>query len=91
MSRCALRPTQPPIHGVLRTLSPELKQPMHEADHSPATSAGVLRMHEVLPPCPYTPSCHGAWAQGQLYLYTYIQYFQCIRVIPSHKQDELHA
>jgi hypothetical protein len=40
-SRQALRPTQPPIQGVLRVLSPGVKRPGREAGHSPNFSAEV--------------------------------------------------
>jgi hypothetical protein len=40
-SRPALGPTQPPIRWVLRALSPGVKQPGCEADHSPPSSAEV--------------------------------------------------
>lgn len=29
----------------------------------------MLRMSGALPPVPYIPSWHGAWAEGQHYLY----------------------
>jgi hypothetical protein len=38
-SRPALRPTQPPIRWVTSTLSPWVKRPGHEADHSPPSNA----------------------------------------------------
>jgi hypothetical protein len=69
MSRTVLGPTQPPIQWVLGSLSPGVKRPRHEADHSPSTSAGVKNAWS------YTstpPIClHGmvlSEAQGQLYL-----------------------
>jgi hypothetical protein len=40
-SRTALRPTQPPIQWVPGALSLGVKQPGHEADHSPPSSAEV--------------------------------------------------
>jgi hypothetical protein len=43
-SRPALGPTQPPIQWVPWTLSPGVKRPGHEADHSPPTSAEVKKM-----------------------------------------------
>jgi hypothetical protein len=41
MSRKALGPTQPPIQCVPRALFLEVKQPGHEDDHSPPSSAEV--------------------------------------------------
>jgi hypothetical protein len=41
VSRMALGPTQPPIQWVLGDLSLGVKQPVHEADHSPPSSAKV--------------------------------------------------
>jgi hypothetical protein len=42
-SRLALEPTQPPIKWVSGTLSPGLKRPGLEADHSPPTIAEVKK------------------------------------------------
>jgi hypothetical protein len=42
--RQALGPTQPPIQYVPGALSPEIKRPGLEADHSPLTSAEVMKM-----------------------------------------------
>jgi hypothetical protein len=41
VSRTALVPTKPPIQWVLGALSLGVKQPGHEADHSPPSSAKV--------------------------------------------------
>jgi hypothetical protein len=41
MSRQALRSTQPPTQWVLGVLSLGIKWPVHEADHSPPSSAEV--------------------------------------------------
>jgi hypothetical protein len=41
VSRPALGPTQPPIQWVSRALSKGVKRPVHEADHSPPSSAKV--------------------------------------------------
>jgi hypothetical protein len=41
VSRMALGPTQPPIQWVLGAISLGVKQPGHEADHSPPSSAKV--------------------------------------------------
>jgi hypothetical protein len=43
-SRRALGSTQPPIHWVPVTLSPGVKRPGRETDHSPPTSAEVKKM-----------------------------------------------
>jgi hypothetical protein len=42
-SRPALGSTQPPIQWVPRALSPGVKRPGHEAEHSPPTSAEVKK------------------------------------------------
>jgi hypothetical protein len=51
-SRLALRSNQPPIQWVLGTLSPGVKRPGREADHSPPSSAevngGVILPHPSL-------------------------------------------
>jgi hypothetical protein len=44
LSRPALRSTQPPpIQWVLGSLSPRIKQPGHEANHSPPASAEIKK------------------------------------------------
>jgi hypothetical protein len=43
LSRLALGPTQPPIQWVPGALSPGVKQPGREADHSPPTSAKIKK------------------------------------------------
>jgi hypothetical protein len=43
-SRPALRSTQPPIQWVPGALSPGVKRPGRDADHSPRTSAEVKKM-----------------------------------------------
>jgi len=59
-SRPALGPTLPPIHWVPGALSPAVKRPGREADHSPPSSAEVkdawsyipippIRLHGVVP------------------------------------------
>jgi hypothetical protein len=48
----ALRATQPPVQCVPEALSPGLKQPGHEAEHSPPTSAEVKKnwIYKATPP-----------------------------------------
>jgi hypothetical protein len=43
MSRPTLVPTQPPIQSVLRAISPGVKRPGREADHSPPASAEIKK------------------------------------------------
>jgi len=51
-SRPALGPTQPPIQWILETISPGVKRPESEGDHSPPSSAEVnnapIRLHGVV-------------------------------------------
>jgi hypothetical protein len=53
-SRPALGFTQPPIQWVRGAISPGVKQPGHEVDHSPATSAEVKKMWIDASTPPYT-------------------------------------
>jgi hypothetical protein len=53
-SRPALGPTQPPIQCVLRALSPGVKLPGRETDHSPPTSVEVKKCGSIQP-LPHTP------------------------------------
>jgi hypothetical protein len=41
MSRPAMGPTEPPIHGVPEAVSLGVKRPGRESDHSPPSSAEV--------------------------------------------------
>jgi hypothetical protein len=43
-SRPALGPTQPPVQWAPGALSPDVKRPGRETDHSPPTSAEVKKM-----------------------------------------------
>jgi hypothetical protein len=52
-SREDLGPTQSLIKWVLGALSPEVKQPGCEADHSPQTSAEIKEMWVYTPTSPY--------------------------------------
>jgi hypothetical protein len=76
MSRMVLGPTQPPIQGAL---SLGVKWLRHEADNSPPSSAEVKECVELYLHSPIMTSWHGAQlkkkkAQGQLYLYLFIDY-----------------
>jgi hypothetical protein len=51
--------SKPPIQCVPGTLSPGVKLPRHEADHSPPTSAEVKKTWSIHP-LPYTPSWRSA-------------------------------
>jgi hypothetical protein len=55
--RLALNTTQPPIRWIPGTLSPGIKQPGREADHSPASSAEV-KNGEAIPALPHMSSWH---------------------------------
>jgi hypothetical protein len=57
-SRPVLGPTQPPIQWVLGTLSPGVKWPGREADHSPPSSVEV-KSGGAMPPLPHTSSWRG--------------------------------
>jgi hypothetical protein len=52
-SRLALAPTQSPIKWVLGALSQKVKQPGHEADHSPPFSAKVKNVWSYNSTLPY--------------------------------------
>jgi hypothetical protein len=58
-SRLALRSTQPPVLWVPGALSPGVKRPGREVDHSPPTSAEVKKMRIYIS-TPHTPSWHSA-------------------------------
>jgi hypothetical protein len=70
-SRPALGPTHPPIQWVLGALSPGVKRPGRESDHSPPTSAEVKEWVELYLYFHNTPAWCDAQlkAQGKLYLY----------------------
>jgi hypothetical protein len=53
LSRLALRPTQPPIQWLSRTLSLGVKRPGRGAAHSPPTSAEVMKMWSYTSTPPY--------------------------------------
>jgi hypothetical protein len=48
-SRPALGPTQPPIQWALEALSPAVKRPGREADHSPHSSVEVMNGGAIPP------------------------------------------
>jgi hypothetical protein len=54
-----LGPTQPPIQRVPGPLSPGVKMPVREADHSPPSSAEV-KNGGAIPPLSHMSSWHGA-------------------------------
>jgi hypothetical protein len=58
-SRLTLEPTQPPIQWVPGALSPGVKQPWREADHSPLFSVEVKNGGGI-PPLFHTSSWRGA-------------------------------
>jgi hypothetical protein len=53
-SRPALGPIQTPIHWITGALSPRVKWPESEGDHSPPSSAEV-KNDGAAPPLPYMP------------------------------------
>jgi hypothetical protein len=55
--RLALGPTQTPIHWVPGAISPDVKPPGLEANHSPQSSAEV-KNDGVIPPFPHISSWH---------------------------------
>jgi hypothetical protein len=61
-SRPVLGPTEPPIQWVPEALSPEVKRPEREADHSPPSSTEVkyIRIYSPLP-------CTFSWRNAQLF------------------------
>jgi hypothetical protein len=75
----ALGPTQPPIQWVPGVLSPGIKRPGREADHSPASSVEVNAWSYTSTPQYIFMACCWikhydavlCWAQGQLYVYRY--------------------
>jgi hypothetical protein len=58
-ARPALEPTQPPIQWVSGALSPGVKRPGREVDHSPPSGAEV-KTGGPIPPLPYTSTRRGA-------------------------------
>jgi hypothetical protein len=53
LSRLGLEPTQPPIKWISGALSPGVKWPRRQADHSPPTSAKVKKMWVYTSVFPY--------------------------------------
>jgi hypothetical protein len=70
-SRPALGPTQPPIQWVLWALSPGVKWPGHEADHSPSSAAQVKNGGPI--PSPYHMS---SWHSALLSTGTILLFFK---------------
>jgi hypothetical protein len=68
-SRPVLGPTQPPFQWVLRALSPWVKRPGHETDHSSPTSAEVKKIwiYTSTPSYVFMAYCLISLAKGQLY------------------------
>jgi hypothetical protein len=60
-----------PIQRVLGALSPGVKRPGREVDHSPPASAEIKKMwiYTSTPPCALMAYCLISYAQGQLYLF----------------------
>jgi len=50
-------PIQPPIQWALGSVIPGIKQPGHEADHSPPSSAEIMELYHH---SPNISSWHGA-------------------------------
>jgi hypothetical protein len=71
VSRTVLGPTQPPMQWVQGVLSPGVKRPGREADHSPPSSAEVKNAwsYTSTPQYAFIAWC-SVEAQGQLYPYT---------------------
>jgi hypothetical protein len=63
-SRPVLGPTWPPIKWVPRSLSPEVKRPGSEAEHSPPTRVEVKKT-SIYAPTPHSPSRSGAYLVQQ--------------------------
>jgi hypothetical protein len=74
----ALGPTQPRIHWVPRALSPVVKRPGREADHSVASSAEVKNIRAI-PPLLHTFSWRGAQLNEHSVKFTFLLpfYFVC--------------
>jgi hypothetical protein len=64
-SRPALRPTQPPIQWVPVVLSPEVKRPESEADHSPHLVPRSRMCGAIPPPSKCVPGVVLSSPQGQ--------------------------
>jgi len=68
MSISALGSTQPPTQWILGALSLRLKQPEHEADHSPPSSAEINNAWNFA----YMVQCLGTGKLIPLSVYIYI-------------------
>jgi hypothetical protein len=82
--RPALGPNQPPNQWVLGALSPGVKRPGHEADHSPPTSAEVKKTW-IYTTTPHTSS----WRSAKL-LFTFFYNGILITItlyLPVHKSQ----
>jgi hypothetical protein len=67
-----MRSTQPPIQWVPGALSAGVKRPGREVDHSPPTSAEVMKMwiYTSAPLYAFMTWCLISRTQGKLYLFT---------------------
>jgi hypothetical protein len=78
-SRPAMGLTQPPIQWVPGALSPGVKRPGREADHSPQTSAEVKKTW-VYTSLPHTPSWRSAYLvnyRGNFTFFIFTQLLLC--------------
>jgi hypothetical protein len=80
-SQLALRCTQPSIQCIPEALSPGVKRPGREADHSPPTSAEVKKIWIYTSTSTYAfmSLCLISYAQEQLYLFTVPVYVSLLR------------
>jgi hypothetical protein len=90
-SRPPLGPTQPPIKWVPGDLSPGVKQPGREADHSSPTSTKVKKtwVYTSTPTYVFIAQCLISHAQGQLYCFLYLYPPVNFGIVPSLGHDRL--
>jgi len=75
-SRSTLGPSQPPSQWVLGAISPEVKRPGREADHSPPSSAEVKNERSYTS-IRHTSLWHGTQLSIGLYLVFYFSLMLC--------------